>query len=127
MDINEQRMLALGERIKFIRTARGLTQAEVAESAKVSRVRMSQIESGTANPSFLMLCAIADALSTEVSSLTCIIYPLPGETPKPKPQRKPRTKRPPKKTSQEKPTIVVYNTHPTPTFTSPLETAELKD
>ena len=126
MDTNEQRMLALGERIKFIRAARGLTQGEVADCAKMSRVRMSQIESGIANPSFLTLCAIAEALSTEVSLLTCIICPLPGEKPKPKVQRK-RTKRPTKKKPQEKPTIVVYSTYPAPTFTSDLESADLKD
>lgn len=87
MYTNEQRMLALSERIKFIREARGLTQAEIANCAKVSRVRISQIESGAANPSFLTLCAIADALSIDVSTLTSIICPLPSTKSKLKTKR----------------------------------------
>lgn len=71
----ESQLRALGERIKYIRLSRGLTQTEAAASAQISRTRMSQLESGLANPKFDTLCAVASALSCDVATLTSIVSP----------------------------------------------------
>lgn len=73
MNLYEEQMRALGERIKFIRLSRNITQAEVAAAAQISRTRMSQLESGTANPKFDTLCAVAFALDCDIATLTSIV------------------------------------------------------
>ena len=52
----------LGEQLKKIRTAKGLSVSELARRAEVSKSMISQIESGHANPSVETMQAIARAL-----------------------------------------------------------------
>lgn len=59
----------LGERIKFLRTSRELSQAELAKDAKVSQPTIAQIESGKKDPSVQTLVSIARVLDVEVAAL----------------------------------------------------------
>ncbi|HAR41163.1 MAG TPA: hypothetical protein DCS07_00775 [Bdellovibrionales bacterium] len=59
----------LGERIKFLRTVRGLSQLHLAKSAKVSQPTIAQIESGKKDPSVQTLQQIAAALDVEIAAL----------------------------------------------------------
>lgn len=58
----------LGEKIKFERKKRGMTQAEIS-GEKITRNMISRIESGLATPSLDTLYYIADRLSLPVSYL----------------------------------------------------------
>jgi len=59
----------LGGRIRQLRRTREATLREVANDAGVSESFLSQVERGVANPSMATLSRIADALSTNLSSL----------------------------------------------------------
>ena len=59
----------LGERIKFLRSSRELSQAQLAKSAKVSQPTIAQIESGKKDPSVDTLIKIAKVLDVEVAAL----------------------------------------------------------
>jgi transcriptional regulator with XRE-family HTH domain len=59
----------LGERIKALRTERGLSLRSVAAEAQVSPSLLSQIERGEASPSLISLVAIADALDVRPGRL----------------------------------------------------------
>ncbi len=58
-----------GERIRHFRTARGLTQVELADSAGVDRKTISRIENSRFSPSLINVFAIADALDVEPREL----------------------------------------------------------
>jgi putative transcriptional regulator len=66
----------LGVRLKEIRTAHGLTQAELALQIGVSRKTINTIENGVFVPSTLLALALARALNTPVEAL----FYLMGET-----------------------------------------------
>lgn len=59
----------LGSRLKEVRTAAGLTQAELAERAKVSRKTINTVENGVFIPSTLLALTLARALDTTVEGL----------------------------------------------------------
>ena len=59
----------LGSRLKEIRTAAGLTQAELAERAGVSRKTINTVENGVFGPSTLLALELARALGTTVEGL----------------------------------------------------------
>ena len=59
----------LGERIKFLRTTRGLSQAQLAKSAGMSQPTIAQIESGRKDPSVQTLTQIANVLDVESAAL----------------------------------------------------------
>lgn len=59
----------LGSRLKEVRTAAGLTQAELAEMAKVSRKTINTVENGVFVPSTLLALTLARALGTTVEQL----------------------------------------------------------
>ena len=59
----------LGERLKYLRTNRGLSQAQLAREAKVSQPTIAQIESGKKDPSVQTLRQIARVLDVEVASI----------------------------------------------------------
>lgn len=60
---------AIGQRIKRMRKARGLSQENLAEFAEISTVHMSHIETGKTKLSLPVIVAIADALAVRVDSL----------------------------------------------------------
>lgn len=65
---------SVGKRIETLRKSKKISQEELAERARVSRMTVYKWESGTAKPNFAKLQALACALETTVSFLA-------GETP----------------------------------------------
>lgn len=63
----------LGSRLKEIRTAAGLTQAELAERAGVSRKTINTVENGVFTPSTLLALTLARALGTTVEGLFYLV------------------------------------------------------
>ena len=63
----------LGSRLKEARTAAGLTQAELAERAGVSRKTINTVENGVFGPSTLLALALARALGTTVEGLFFLV------------------------------------------------------
>jgi putative transcriptional regulator len=66
----------LGNRLREVRTQRGLTQAELALLAGVSRKTINTIENQVYVPSTILALALAAALETSVEAL----FFLTGET-----------------------------------------------
>lgn len=60
---------SIGERIKYIRTQKGLSQEELAEFADVSPVYISNVERGEKSASLRIVIAIANALNVTADSL----------------------------------------------------------
>ena len=56
-------------RVHELRKAKGITQAELAERAGVSRSYLSMIESGRKHPNAIRLQALADGLGVTVAEL----------------------------------------------------------
>lgn len=59
----------LGSRLKDVRTAAGLTQAELAERAGVSRKTINTVENGVFVPSTTLALTLARTLGTRVEDL----------------------------------------------------------
>ncbi len=66
MDINYK---AIGQRIRYYRTQKGLSQEDMAELADVSFVYISQVERAQKSASLKTIISIANALSISVDSL----------------------------------------------------------
>lgn len=62
---------AMGKRIKAARQKAGLTQEKLAEIIDVSVVHISNMESGTGNPSLNTLVNIANVLGVSTDELLC--------------------------------------------------------
>jgi XRE family transcriptional regulator, regulator of sulfur utilization len=80
----------LGDNVKLLRDARGLTQARVAKLAGIPRATWANLESGAANPTLSVLHRVAVALQVSIEEListpraSCRLYPrgsLPVRTP----------------------------------------------
>jgi putative transcriptional regulator len=59
----------LGNRLKDIRAERGLTQADLAVQAGVSRKTINTVENGVFVPSTILALALAQTLNTSVEDL----------------------------------------------------------
>lgn len=59
----------LGSNLKDVRTAAGLTQAELAERVGVSRKTINTVENGVFVPSTLLALKLAKALKCKVEDL----------------------------------------------------------
>lgn len=71
--------MTLGNAIKLIRTARNLTQREIAKKLKVSANYLSLIESDKRDPSLAFLNRLAGALEVPIAMLFVFQgEPLPG-------------------------------------------------
>ncbi|MCR5606061.1 MAG: helix-turn-helix domain-containing protein [Treponema sp.] len=55
--------------MKYLRSIKGLSQAQLAESCKVATGTIGNIECGLAKPSFDLIIAIASVLNVEPSEL----------------------------------------------------------
>lgn len=64
-----RRRLALGERIRLAREAADITQERLAEMAGLTRVSISNIETGVHSPTVDRLMMIADAVRIPLSQL----------------------------------------------------------
>lgn len=70
---------AMGERVRTLRLARGLSQEELGEHAGLHRTYIGHIERGEVNPSLLNICKVAGALSADVADLTRSLQDLIGD------------------------------------------------
>lgn len=59
----------LGDNIKRIRLAKGMTQGDLCRKLEVDRAYMSNIESGKKNPTLSTISNIAEALGVSVDKL----------------------------------------------------------
>lgn len=60
---------ALGQNVRRLRIALGLTQEELAAKVGISRVHLNRIENGVQTPSLEISFGLADALGVELDSL----------------------------------------------------------
>lgn len=58
--------LTFGQFVQQARTARNLTQAEVAQAANVEQAYLSKVELGKREPNIYIALAICDALSIDI-------------------------------------------------------------
>lgn len=77
----ERAAVRLGERIRGMRRARGLTLVQLAEAAGLSHPFLSQLERGLTRPSMGSLERIARALGTSQVELLAVDAPRPGGGP----------------------------------------------
>jgi transcriptional regulator with XRE-family HTH domain len=63
-----RRELSFGRRLQDLREAAGLTQADLARKAKVSRPALSKFEQGEREPSWEIVCQLAAALDVSVAA-----------------------------------------------------------
>lgn len=68
----------LGIRIKSLRTAKGLTQEQIADIIGVSRQKYARIENGTNNITLDILSKIAAVLEVTVGDITCVLDETPA-------------------------------------------------
>jgi putative transcriptional regulator len=59
----------LNNRLRDVRTAKGLTQADLAERAGVSRKTINTVENGVFVPSTILALTLARVLETSVEAL----------------------------------------------------------
>jgi len=60
---------ALGHRVRRLRLAASVTQDVLAERCGIYRTYLSRIEAGAANPTLVVLAALAAALNVRLSAL----------------------------------------------------------
>ena len=65
MDVSEK----LGKNLKRVRTAKKLSQGDIARALKVHRAYISGIENGKRNPTLATISKIAEALKVSVDEL----------------------------------------------------------
>jgi len=59
----------LGENIKMIRLAKGMTQGDLCRKLEVDRAYMSNVENGKKNPTLSTITNIAKALNVPIEEL----------------------------------------------------------
>jgi transcriptional regulator with XRE-family HTH domain len=62
---------AVGQRVKRLRLGAGATQDTLAERCGIYRTYLSRIEAGAANPTLVVLAALAAALNVRLCDLFC--------------------------------------------------------
>ncbi|RYY03763.1 MAG: XRE family transcriptional regulator [Gammaproteobacteria bacterium] len=67
--MNNTQLKALATKIKEVRIANNLSQEQLALIANVDRSFISRLERGIANPSYLMLLQIANALKKSIKEI----------------------------------------------------------
>lgn len=65
----EQGRRVFGDRLRSLRSARGMTQEELAANSKVNRVTIARFEAGQRLPRYQTLVALADGLGVPVERL----------------------------------------------------------
>jgi transcriptional regulator with XRE-family HTH domain len=71
----------LGDRLREVRKAAGMTQAAAGEAAGVHYIQITKYETGVATPTVAVLMKLAAAYGVTVNDL---LPPPAGEVPKPK-------------------------------------------
>jgi XRE family aerobic/anaerobic benzoate catabolism transcriptional regulator len=72
-------LVALGERVRTVRARCGLTRKDAARAADVSERHLANLETGTGNPSFLILDQVARALGSSIAELSGDVTTSSGE------------------------------------------------
>ncbi len=67
--MKDERLLQLGQKIRYERIKNKMSQEELEEKSKVSRRTISEIERGNADIRYTNLCQIAEALNLSPSEL----------------------------------------------------------
>ncbi len=67
--MKDDRLLQLGQKIRYERLKKGFSQEDLEEKSYVSRRTISEIERGNADIRYTNLCQIASALDMSVSDL----------------------------------------------------------
>jgi transcriptional regulator with XRE-family HTH domain len=70
MESDTQLLIRLGERIRKLRQAKGLSQEGFALECGIDRTYVSGIERGVRNPTIQVLSVLARGLGTTVSNVT---------------------------------------------------------
>lgn len=79
MNVNNQKLnkkdfqIALGNRIRQLREAKGISQTELGNRCYIDRSNMNRIEAGNTNPTAYTLYKIAQNLKVALSEITNII------------------------------------------------------
>ena len=68
--VAERGRVSLGERVREMRTAAGMTQEQLAAAAEIGRVTLVRLESGEQSPRYETLVAIARGLGRPLAELT---------------------------------------------------------
>ena len=68
-DLRQERLSAVGARVREIRQEQGLSQEELAEAAELHRTYVGSVERGERNVSVLNVWALADALGVDAAEL----------------------------------------------------------
>lgn len=74
----EARLVTLGEAVRALREDQGLTQAKLAERARVDTTYISHIERGLRNPTCSVLSGICRGLGVRMAALFARIEELEG-------------------------------------------------
>jgi transcriptional regulator with XRE-family HTH domain len=69
-DVSDSLPARLGQNVRHLREARGLSQQQVARLAKLPRATWSHVESGAGNPTLAVLDKVASALQVPIEELT---------------------------------------------------------
>lgn len=72
--------MKIGERIRYVRNSKNITQSTLANSIHISPSFMNRIEDGSSEPYIYIICAIADALQAAPQELLCDIFVYPEDT-----------------------------------------------
>ena len=67
--MKDDRLLQLGQKIRYERTKRGLSQEDLEEISSVSRRTISEIERGNADIRYTNLYQLAEAFDLSISEL----------------------------------------------------------
>ena len=67
--MKDDRLLQLGQKIRYERTNRGLSQEDLEEISSVSRRTISEIERGNADIRYTNLYQLAEAFNLSISEL----------------------------------------------------------
>jgi transcriptional regulator with XRE-family HTH domain len=65
-------LVALGETIRSLRKAQGISQEELAHRSQVDRAYMSSIERGTQNPGVMTIFRIAEGMNISVAEIFAV-------------------------------------------------------
>lgn len=70
---------AMGERVRTLRLARGLSQEELGERSGLHRTYIGHLERGEVNASLLNICKVAGALGADAGELIRSLEQLIGD------------------------------------------------
>lgn len=71
--------MKVGERIKYIRESKNITQKKLADSIHISPSFMNRMEKGSSPVSLECVCSIANALEVTPQAILCDIFIYPDE------------------------------------------------